>query len=220
MPAPSENEVVSTLNMAECVCVCVCVYVCVYVGSCQLPPRGEPGNTHRLCVAKADNHPCESCGVVQTTCCGNRHRSCESMLNNSTREMAGVASTGTAVPSQNQISRQQESTKTGTLWLKTEENGGPCAEMESLLWWSNTIEAGPQGLHPQATPASLVCVGDPFEGRGTSQDTVDSAEVLKQLTSSGPHAIYPGHFVTKDSVIITRWTASRFKVCVCVGVCL
>ena len=73
--------------------------VCVGGGSCQLPPRCEPGNTHRLCVAKADNHPCESCGVVQTTCCGNRHRSCESMLNNSTREMAGVASTGTAVPS-------------------------------------------------------------------------------------------------------------------------
>ena len=48
-----------------CVCVCVCVFVCVCVceGSCQLPPRGEPGNMRD--VAKADSCSYDSCGVVQ-----------------------------------------------------------------------------------------------------------------------------------------------------------
>ena len=69
--------------------VLVSVHMCVLGGgSCQLPPRGEPLYTHNtMCVAKADNHLCESCGVVQTT----RVVKLLVYANYSIREMAGVA---------------------------------------------------------------------------------------------------------------------------------
>ena len=51
--------------MSVCVCGGVGGWVCggVGVGSRQLPPRGEPGNTRD--VAKADSCSYDSCGVVQ-----------------------------------------------------------------------------------------------------------------------------------------------------------
>ena len=52
---------------ADCeLCVCVCVCVCVWV-PCQLPPRGEPGNTLSALTVwlNADSRFYESCGIVQ-----------------------------------------------------------------------------------------------------------------------------------------------------------
>ena len=47
-----------------CLHACLCLCVCGGGGgSRQLPPRGEPGNTHD--VAKADSCSYDSCGVVQ-----------------------------------------------------------------------------------------------------------------------------------------------------------
>ena len=72
------------------VCVCVCVCVCVWV-SCQLPPRGEPGNTlSGNSVAKADSCLCISCGVVQITEVVNILDLASLGKSNCTREMSGI----------------------------------------------------------------------------------------------------------------------------------
>ena len=65
MPAPSENEVVSTLNMAECVCVCVCV--CVRGCVCE---REECSELTRSLWCKAEHKVKGECdGAVSTWLC-------------------------------------------------------------------------------------------------------------------------------------------------------
>ena len=79
-------NITASVLMCMCVCVCVCVWV-----SCQLPPRGEPGNTlSGNSVAKADSCLCISCGVVQITEVVNILDLASLGKSNCTREMSGI----------------------------------------------------------------------------------------------------------------------------------
>lgn len=91
--------------------------------------------------------------------------------------------------------------KTGTHWLKIGEHGEPCAEMGFLHLWNSRIEDGPHGLQKRRATTLPVFVKGPSERRGTVLDI--AASVLLQLPSRGPMPFDPGHFVTKDPVIIT-----------------
>ena len=104
---------------------------------------------------------------------------------------------------------------------RTERRGGLCAKMGLCPWWNTITQAGPLDLPALAQLALILAyVEDLLEERVTSQGTAASAAVSAWWTTN----ISPGiisRALPKDTVIIQRWMASRFKIQdVCMYVCM
>ena len=92
-------------------------------------------------------------------------------------------------------------------------------KMDLSPWWNNSNRE----VHLTRIGLAIILadVDGPFEGRGTSRGSnIFATPKAWQIHDIVSQTFHPGHFVPRGSVIIERWTASRFKVCVCVCVSL